>query len=48
MSVGNWSDSDKLIKSAVTAGSFMIIDKLYYKSPMGRPLFYFLSPFLFP
>jgi len=26
---------DKLIESVVTAGSFMIIDKLYYKSPMG-------------
>jgi len=37
MSVGNWSGSmkDKLIKSAITAGSFMVIDKLYYKSPMG-------------
>jgi len=37
MSVENWPDSmkDKLIDSAVTAGSFMIIDKLYYKSPMG-------------
>jgi len=37
MSVENWSGSmrDKLIESAVTAGSFMIIDKLYYKSPMG-------------
>jgi len=38
MSVENWSGSmkDKLIESAVTAGSFMIIYKLYYKSPMGR------------
>jgi len=37
MSVENWSGSmkDKPIESAVTAGSFMIIDKLYYKSPMG-------------
>lgn len=37
MSVENWSGSmkDKLIESAVTAGSFMVIDKLYYKSPMG-------------
>jgi len=37
MSVENWSGSmkDKLIESAVTAGSFMIIDKLYYKSHMG-------------
>jgi len=37
MSVENWSGSmkDKLIKSAVTAGSFMVIDKLYYKSPLG-------------
>jgi len=26
---------DRLIESAVTAGSFMIIDKLYYKSPLG-------------
>jgi len=26
---------DKLIESAVTAGSFMIIDKVYYKSPLG-------------
>jgi len=36
MSVENWSGSmkDKLIESAVTAGSFMIIDKLYYKSHM--------------
>jgi len=37
MSVENWSGSmkNKLIESAVTAGSFMVIDKLYYKSPMG-------------
>jgi len=37
MSVENWSGSmkNKLIESAVTAGSFMIIDKLYYKSPLG-------------
>jgi len=37
MSVENWSGSmkDKLIESAVTSGSFMIIDKLYYKSPLG-------------
>jgi len=37
MPVVNWSGSmkDKLIESAVTAGSFMIIDTLYYKSPMG-------------
>jgi hypothetical protein len=37
MSVENWSGSvkDNLIESAVTAASFMIIDKLYYKSPMG-------------
>jgi len=37
MSVENWSGcmKDKLIESAVTAGSFMIIDKLYYKSPLG-------------
>jgi len=35
MSVENWSGSmkDKLIESAITAGSFMVIDKLYYKSP---------------
>jgi len=37
MSVENWSGSmkDKLIESAIMASSFMIIDKLYYKSPMG-------------
>jgi len=37
MSAENWSGSmkDKPIESAVMAGSFIIIDKLYYKSPMG-------------
>jgi len=37
MSVENWSGSmeDKLIESAITAGSFMIIYKLYYNSPLG-------------
>jgi len=37
MSVENWSGSmnDKLIEYAVTSGSFMVIDKLYYKSPLG-------------
>jgi len=52
MSVENWSGSmkDKLIESAVTAGSFMIIDKLYYKPPLGmewKKVDFLLLPLIF-
>jgi len=35
---------DKLIESAVTAGSFMIIDKLYYLGWSGNRVDFLLLP----